>query len=185
MKNKKLVSRYASALYDFAAENNCVLTVYENILLLKKVFIENPELRRIIESPVCVNHKKREIFAAVFQNKIHNATFTFLQLIVTKRREPELMGIYDAFIHIYYEENNIKEATIISASPLSEDLEKLLVEVLEDRSKASFIIHKKVDPSIIGGLIIKIEDYLFDASILNKIAKLKREFSKNIYEVSY
>ncbi len=185
MKNKKLASRYASALYNYAAETNCVKDIYTDILILKKVFLENIDLRRIIESPICINAKKKEIFSAIFKEHIHKITFDFLYLIIMKRREPELLDIYDAFLQIYYQENNIREATITSATPLSEDLRKLLVEVLETKNNATFIIYEKVDPNIIGGLIIKVNDYLFDASILNKIKKLRLEFSNNAYEVAY
>lgn len=167
MKNKKLAHRYASALYDFAAESNSTSDIYKDILILKNVFLENTELRKVIESPILVNLKKKDIFDNIFQEHLSKTAFEFFHLIVLKRREPEMLDIFDEFLKIYYQENNIKEATIISAHELSDEMKQHLTTILEEKNQSSFIIHYKVDENIIGGVIIKVEDFLFDASILN------------------
>jgi F-type H+-transporting ATPase subunit delta len=102
-------------------------------------------------------------------------------LIVKKRREPQLLLICNQFVKTYYKNHNIKEAHIISAHPLSEKMVKYVKDYMEEDYPFTFIIHPSVDPKIIGGLIVKIDDFQFDASIQAKINKLKAEFSQNAY----
>ncbi len=95
MKNAKLSGRYAKALHQFAIEQNVEEAVYQDILFLSKVFKENIELRVAIESPVIVASKKEAIFKELFQDKINAVTLGFLNLIIVKRREPSLTGIFE------------------------------------------------------------------------------------------
>ena len=98
MKNAKLSGRYAKALHQFAIEQNVEEAVYQDILLLTTVFKENAELRAVIESPVIVASKKESIFKALFHDKINPVTLGFLDLIIVKRREPTLTGIFEQFV---------------------------------------------------------------------------------------
>jgi F-type H+-transporting ATPase subunit delta len=111
--------------------------------------------------------------------------FDFLNLIVKKRRTPQLLIICEQFIKIYYLNHAIKEANITTAQPISEKIAKYLKGILEEDYPFSFIIHFAVDPKIIGGIIIKIDDLYFDAAVKTKINKLKREFSQNVYATGF
>ena len=84
MKKTKLSGRYAKALHDFALEQNREEEVYQDILLLNKVFKENRELRVVIESPIMPADKKDAIFEALFNGKISAISMGFLKLIITK-----------------------------------------------------------------------------------------------------
>ena len=185
MKNPKLANRYAQALFDFSNESGKVEDVYQDICYLQKVYLENYELKIVIESPVISQDKKNNTFRELFENRISEITFGFLRLIILKRREPQLQLIFHQFIQIYYRFNNIKEAFITSATQLSENTFCDIKDFLESQSRATFIIHQKVDPQIIGGIIIKIDDFIFDTSILTKINKLKFEFSQNTYKTAF
>jgi len=185
MKNLKLAFRYANALYDFSLETGNVENVYHDILQIQEVITTHKELKPILESPIIPKDKKQNIVKEIFQKNISNATFQFFTLIIKKNRTPQLLMICRQFIKIYYRNHNIKEAFVTSAQQLSEKKIQYLKASLEKNSPYTFILHFSVDPRIIGGLIVRVDDYYYDASIQTKINKLKAEFSQNAYAVGF
>lgn len=185
MKNPKLASRYAQALFDFSEINSKIEEVYNDILLISKVLKENGELKKIIESPHIPLSKKSEIFKAIFNTKITIISNNFLLLIIKKRRVPELNTILDEFIQIYYRYNNTKVAHITLSHSINDTLTNKILTILEKEFQSKIIIKTNISPNIIGGIIIKVDDILIDASISSKIKRLKTEFSQNIYKASY
>jgi F-type H+-transporting ATPase subunit delta len=181
MKNPKLASRYAQALYNFSAETGNEENVHHDILHIQELVSTHKELKTILESPIIPQDKKQNIVREIFQNHLCETTYKFFSLIVKKRREPQLLLICNQFVKIYYKNHNIKEAHITSALPLSEKMVKYIKDYMEEDYPFTFIIHPSVDPKLIGGLVIKIDDFNFDASIQAKINKLKAEFSQNAY----
>jgi len=181
MKNPKLASRYAQALYDFSTETGNVETVYHDILHIQEIVSANKELKTILESPIIPQEKKQNAIREIFKNHLCETTYSFFSLIVKKRREPQLLMMCTQFVKIYYSKHNIKEAHITSAVPLSEEMVQYIKNYLEEVVPFTFIIYTAVDPKLIGGLIVKIDDFHFNASIQAKINKLKAEFSRNAY----
>jgi len=178
MKNPKLASRFAKAIYDFAAETNSIEVVYQDILLVQKVITENQELKVVLESPIILEDKKQRIFRQIFRKSLSVTAFLFFTLILKKRREPQLLMICKEFVQKYYIHHNIKEAYITSAQPLSEEMKQYLKKHIEKDSPYAFILHFAVNQNLIGGIIIKAGDLYFDASIQTKINKLKAETFK-------
>jgi len=185
MKNPKLASRYAQAFYDFSVESNNVESVYHDIVHIQEIVSAQKELKTLLESPVISQDKKQNIIKEIFQNHLCEATYRFFSLIVKKRREPQLLLICRQFVLIYYKNHHIKEAYITSAQPLSEKTIQHIKTFLEADSPYTFIFHLSVDPKIIGGLVIKIDDFYFNATIQAKINKLKAEFSQNAYAIGF
>lgn len=185
MKRTKLSGRYAAALHGFSIEQHQEEEVYQDIQLLSTVFKENRELRVIIESPIISADKKVAIFDAIFKGKITDITLGFLRLIISKRREPALMDIYENLIKCYYQTHQIKVATITTATEMNDALLAKIKGLLEEQTKSTIILNQVVNPKIIGGIIIHIDDYLFDGSIIGKINKLRAEFSHNVYETQF
>jgi F-type H+-transporting ATPase subunit delta len=185
MKNPKLASRYAQALYDFSLEANHVEVVYRDILTAHETISSHQELKVILESPIITQEKKQIILREVFQNHFSDITLKFFTLIAKKRRTPQLLMICRQFINIYYQTHHIKEVFITTAQPLSEEMLHYLKTFLEKDSSYTFVFRLSVNPAIIGGLIVRIDDLYFDACIRAKINKLKAEFSQNVYAAGF
>jgi len=185
MKNPKLASRYAHALYDFSLETGSLENVYHDIRQIQKIVTAHKELKNILESPIIPKDKKQNIIKEIFQKEINEVTFRFFTLIIKKNRIPQLLMICRQFIKLYYKKHNIKEAFITSAQPLPEEKIHYLKNYLEKDAPYTVILHLSVDPKIIGGLIIRIDDQYYDASIQTKINKLKTEFSQNAYAAGF
>jgi F-type H+-transporting ATPase subunit delta len=185
MRNPKLAGRYANALFTFSIEQNQLEKVYQDITLIKTVFKENRELRAVIESPVIFPDKKNNIFAELFKNQLSDITFGFLRLMIAKKREPALMDICNEFVSFYYEHNNIKVAEITTAQPLTEAMSARLQQLLESQTGSTILLKPIINPEVIGGLLVQIDNFVVDASIQAKINRLKAQFSQNIYRAGF
>jgi F-type H+-transporting ATPase subunit delta len=185
VKNPKLATRYAQALYDFAAETENVEAVYHDILNIFKIINTHEELRKVLESAIIPQDKKHNITKEIFEKYFCKITFNFFSLIIKKRRVPQLLQICNQYIKIYYRNHHIKEVYITSAQPLSEKLVQFIKTYLEKDVSYTVIIHLIVNPKMIGGLVIKIDDFYYDASVITKINNLKTEFSQNKYAVGF
>lgn len=185
MRNVKLANRYAKALYDFSLERDRIEEVYQDVLLIMKVLKDNRELNAVIESPIIFSSKKAKIFIALFEKIITLEAFGFLKLILEKRREPAILNILEEFVKFYYKYHNIKVVDFVTAQRVSEDILERLKRILQEDTGALIEINSKTNPELIGGFLIKIDNLVFDATILRDINKLKREFSYNIYEAGY
>ena len=185
MKNPKLSSRYAKALYDFAGERNQIEEVFGDLQLFANTLKENRELQMLLRNPVVPPHQKHEIFESVFNGTLHETTYQFLDLLLKKRREPDLDTICEGFSHLYKQAHNIKTAQIVTAQPLSDELKTKIISLLTEQTHATIELKESVEPSIIGGFVIQMDDYFLDTSILTKINKLRQEFSQNSFQVQF
>ena len=185
MKNPKIANRYAKALFDFATEKNQVETVHKDLLLVLNTLKENRELLVVLDSPVIVPSKKRAIFKNVFQDTLNEVTFTFLDVIINKKQEPMVAGICSEFTKLYNEHHHIKTVTLTSAMPLGSEIVEKIRAMLSEKTHYSIDIQQVVNPSIIGGIMVKMDDYFFDASISSKLNSLRQEFSHNIYQINF
>jgi F-type H+-transporting ATPase subunit delta len=185
MKNTKLSNRYAKALFDFAGENNQIEEVYGDLTLFAKTLKENRELQVLLRNPVVPCNQKHQIFESVFTGALHSITYQFMDVLLKKHREPALDTICEEFFKLYNQAHNIKMVTISTASPLSEPLKDKIVAMLAEQTHATIDLRQIVDSDLIGGFVIKMDDYYLDSSILSKINKLKQEFSQNSFQVQF
>ncbi len=185
MKNPKLSNRYAKALFDFAGEKNQIEEVYGDLKLFADTLKENRELQVLLRNPVVPSNQKHQIFESIFKGTLHDITYQFLEVLLKKRREPSLDAICEEFFKLYNQAHNIKTVFIATASPLREPLKDKIVALLTEQTHATIDLHQVVDSHLIGGFVIKMDDFYLDSSILSKINKLRQEFSQNNFQVQF
>lgn len=185
MKNVKLANRYAKALYDFSLEKDVLEAVYQDALFVLSILKMNKELNLVVESPIIPNNKKSKVFVALFEEYVNEITFRFLKLVLEKKREPALALILEEFVKFYYRHHNIKIVDFVTAQPICETVVEKIRLMIQAKTGAVIEIKSIYDPQVIGGFIIKMDDFLFDNTILNDINTLKREFSHNIYRADF
>ena len=166
--------RYASALYDLAAEKKVVDPVLNDLSNLKKILNDNKELNLVIRSPLISSPDKLNIFNSLLQKiKANELTTTFLKVIEKNKRFSSLASIISQFININSHKRGDVLADITSADELNDDqktnITNQLKNILGDKLSLSF----DVDKNIMGGLIVKVGSKMIDTSLVNKINKLK------------
>ncbi len=166
--------RYASALYDLAAEKKLVDPVLGDLSNLKNILNENKELRLVIKSPLISSSDKLNIFETLLKKiNANELTSTFVKVIEKNKRFSNLASIIFQFININSQKRGDVLADITSADELNDDqknnITNQLKSILGDKLSLSF----DVDQNIMGGLIVKVGSKMIDTSLANKINKLK------------
>lgn len=179
-RDSKLARRFGQALIDFAVEQNELQAVAADMELISDTCKESRELVLLLKSPVIKTDKKVAILNKTFGGKIGSISLNFIGIIAKRNREDYLPEIAQAFVNLYKEYQGIVSAEVISAIPLDGDTRKQVLNFIK-RFSEKVELQERVDPKIIGGLIIRVGDRQYDDSILNRINQLKREFSKNPY----
>ena len=166
--------RYASALYDLAAEKKLVDPVLEDLSNLKNILKDNKELSLVVKSPLITSVDKLNIFESLLKKiNANELTSTFLKVIEKNKRFSNLASIITQFMNINSQKRGDVLADITSAGELNDDqknnITNQLKSILGDKLSLSF----DVDKSIMGGLIVKVGSKMIDTSLANKINKLK------------
>ena len=166
--------RYASALYDLAAEKKLVDSVLGDLSNLKNILKDNKELSLVVKSPLITSIDKLNIFESLLKKiNANELTSTFIKVIEKNKRFSNLASIITQFMNINSQKRGDVLADITSADELNDDqknnITNQLKNILGDKLSLSF----DVDKNIMGGLIVKVGSKMIDTSLANKINKLK------------
>jgi F-type H+-transporting ATPase subunit delta len=182
MPNPRLASRYAKALLDLAVEQHAVDSTLQDIRLLDAVSKQSREFTNMLRSPIINAAKKQEIVAAVLSGKMSALTDGFIKLLVSKGREANLPEIAESFMTQYKVMKNIKTVKLTTATPLSDTVKQNIIKnVVASVHNGEIEVTEVVDPNIIGGFILQMDDKLVDASVRRDLNDVKTQFQKNIY----
>lgn len=183
MPNPRLASRYAKSLLDLAVEQNSVEDTLQDMTYLERVCRQSREFLNMLRSPVINADKKQQIIDAVVSGgNLHKLTEAFIKLLVSKGREENLPEIATAFISQYKEMKNIKTAKLTTATPVNGNIKDAIRQkVLAGMPGVEIELHEEVNPELIGGFVLQVDDKLIDASIRRDLQDVKAQFLKNIY----
>ena len=174
MDNGLIPNRYAKALYKFAMEHSTAAAVYEEMKNVINSFQENPRLSKVLANPFVGNSEKYELLKAAAGDKVEDGYLGFVKLILEKRREEYALQMALAYRDIYRKENKISQVRIITAIRLPEAEMKQLRTLVSDSFKDTKLeFSEQINPEIIGGFIIDVDDSRMDASISNEIEQLR------------
>lgn len=186
MQNTKAAVRYARSLFDLASERGELEQVSADMQLVDKTIRENRELEVVLRSPVIKPDKKEAIFSAIFDGKLSTTTSAFFNLLIKKRREGVVVEIARQFVILYLANNEIEEAVLTTAAPISDEFRAKIKGLIEKQTGHSKIeLEERVDSKIIGGFVLRFGDRQIDTSLERELELLRREFDKNLYVKDY
>jgi F-type H+-transporting ATPase subunit delta len=170
-----LAGRYASALFDLAAENGKVTAVEKDLETLGAALAESADLAALTTNPELGRDIAGQAMGAVAKKlKLSPLTTNFLGVLSGNRRLAKLPAIISAFRAIAAAQRGEVTATVTSAHPLSDDQIAALKTKLTAREGRTVMLTASVDPDLLGGLVVTIGSQRIDASIrtrLNSLAK--------------
>jgi F-type H+-transporting ATPase subunit delta len=172
MSQRTVARRYATALYEEADASGALHSVDEDVQMLRNSLSSTDELARFFESPVISAEKKDAVVQSLLGDRVHALLVRFLRLLIRKDREQMTEAILDAYQSLRDEQRGIVDAHVTTARPLSDDARDAVVETLEAQTGQTIRLHVEVDPDLIGGIVIRIDDRVFDASVRNKLSAL-------------
>jgi F-type H+-transporting ATPase subunit delta len=184
MVDTKVASRYAKSLIGLAQEQNLLEEVKKDMEIILNACHTSKEFQIVLKSPIIKGDKKLAIIKEAFGGLVSTLTISFIEILTRKGREIYMQGISAEYIRQYREIKKIVTAKVITAVPLDDTL-RAKIAALVKNTASSVEIEEKVDPTIIGGLIVTVGDRQIDASISGKINALRKDFSKNLYVKEY
>lgn len=177
MSEFRIAKRYADALYLKAQENGAAAAIAEdmrNALILCK---ENREFSAFLGSPVIPAHAKAGAFERIFAG-FHTLSQGLLQLLLGRKREDLLPQVAEAFLQAWDKASGRVNARVISAAPLGDTAREQVSRFVQKQTGAQeVVLQTEENVEIIGGLVIRFEDKIFDTSIQSQIQKLKKELN--------
>jgi len=170
-----VAGRYAHALLDLAGEAGSLDQVAQDLDALRKLISASPDLLRLIASPVIGRKLQGKALLAVLDAAgIKGLTRSFVGAVAANGRARELPAMAGEFLAELARRRGETTATVTSAVPLSPQQLRLLGDTLRGMlGGAKISIDARVEPDILGGLLVKVGSRLFDSSIRSKLARLQ------------
>jgi F-type H+-transporting ATPase subunit delta len=175
MNNSLITVRYARALFQLSEEYKIQDSVRKDIEELLAIIAGSPEFKFMLESPMIKGSEKSRLIDEIFINKIQALTLKFFHLLIENKREHFMPDICRNFITEYKQKLGIKEASITTAKVLDDETKKQIYNYIASKFNIKIELEEKVDPAIIGGFILRLEDEQVNASIRSQLNKIKRE----------
>lgn len=182
MLNPKVAQRYAKSLINLATERNEVDAVEKDMNLILEVLEESKDMRLLLQSPVVNTDKKEKILDAVFGGHITEMSKGFIRILTSKGRESLLLEVSARFVELVKQSKGILTAKVITAGKLTDEDRASINKMVAEMNQGTAEIEEVVDPSIVGGFILKVEDKMVDASVTTQLRKLRRNFTDKTYE---
>lgn len=177
MKGTRAAKRYAKAFIDLSIEQNALDKAYADIEMILDFCDDNHDFEVFLQSPVIKTFKKLEILDTIFNGKVEKSTFDFINTITSKGREIYLVDIAKEFIKQYNVKKNILTAVVTSATGINETTRAEIAKLLKTGDVEKVVLEEKVNPELIGGLIVRIDDKQVDVSIKRQLHDLRHNFS--------
>jgi F-type H+-transporting ATPase subunit delta len=172
--NSTIAGRYATAVFELAVDEGTVDAVAADLGQLKSMMKASPDLARLVRAPVFSHDDQKKGMAAILSQMGANALTTqFVFLLAAKRRLFILTDIIAAFDAMVAARKGEIRAEVTSARPLSDAELAKLKDVLKSKLAREPRLETHVDPSLLGGLIVKVGSRMIDSSIRTKLAGLR------------
>lgn len=170
-----IAARYASALFDIADERHVLDQVATDLETLKSLLNGNAELIGALRNPTFNSAQQGRAIAEIGKAaQLSQIVLSFLGVLAKNRRLFAIESIADAFLADLARRRGQMTVDFTSAQPLTDDQSVRLTEKLNQTLVAKVRINAKVDPSLLGGLVVKIGSKLIDSSIRTKLIGLER-----------
>lgn len=176
---------YAKALFG-AAKN---LGVVDKVLdqfdsLLTEVFQQFPQFERLLDSAFVPFEEKEAILDRVLGPQAIPIFLNFLKVVVRRARVPILREIYREFKHLVDESAGRVAAEVVTALPLNAEEQSLVVQAVREVAGKEPVITYRVDPQLIGGLVIRLGDKVYDASVATQLRSLMQQIvDRAVHEI--
>jgi F-type H+-transporting ATPase subunit delta len=169
-----LADRYAAALYAHASDRHEIDAVVEQMEALGRLLDSNDLLKRLVKSPLIdVNTAGRAIRAALESQGFGKTVMDFVGVVTANRRLSALRAVTAAFAALVAAKRGVVVAEVATAHPLTDVQEQQLRARLIEAGYGNVNIVKKVDPNLLGGLVVRVGARLFDSSLKSRLQRLQ------------
>ncbi len=169
-----LAGRYASALLDLADERKALDEVADDLKTLRTLIAESEDLRRLLDSPVFSRDEQRKAMTALMEKaEIGELTRRFVLVVADNHRLFALSAMVEAYLSELARRRGEITAEVTAARNLSDAQQTALLEALRSAVGSKVQLDLKIDPALIGGLVVKVGSRMIDSSLRSKLQRLQ------------
>jgi F-type H+-transporting ATPase subunit delta len=179
MNDSKISVRYTKALFQLALEKNILDKINQDMIFISEI-CKIPEMKEFLHSPIIVPSKKTDIFHNVLGDNVEKITLSLIDLVVKNSREIFLPAIAREFVHETMKYKGITETTLTTAVMADPAVKKQITDLVARVFNTRVELKENINADIIGGFILQVDDNYIDASVRNKLRKIKKELKGSI-----
>lgn len=174
MDHSAISVRYAKAFFSTAKEKKLLDKLKADIEAVLEVCRTSSDFILLLESPIVKTSKKAALIKTIFGNAIEELTLHFLLLVVENKREVHIPGICRNFLDLVRKDQNIRSAVLTTAAEVDEKTIEKIKSLLAKELNASIELSTQIKPEIVGGLVLRLDDKQYDASVATQLKKIKQ-----------
>lgn len=170
-----VANRYAKALFEVAEERDAVDSIESQLTSVTHAIMENEDLRRVLLHPQVNGSEKKTLVNKLFEKEAGLEVMNLLRLLIDRKRESIIDEVLEAYTHMADFKRGILDVTVTTAVPLDEEEQQDLAQRLGNVLGKKLRMHIKVKKEIIGGILLRIGDRLYDGTIAGRLAGFRQE----------
>lgn len=169
--------RYARALFSFAKERRKETRVYDDMKMLWSSFTAEPSLKEALANPVLHSEVKEKLLESAAGIEVSEEYSRFVRLVLTHKRENLMPMICLLYLTFYRKEKRINRMFVETAVPLDPEIGNRLIYELQLQTEGTVELSEHVRPELIGGLVMRMDNYRLDASVASQLKKAQRQLA--------
>lgn len=166
--------RYAEAAFGVAMRDD-TLAVWRSELELAVGLAADERALKVLANPAIPGERRAEVLTALLDERVSRPVLNLVQLLLRRGRIEELPRVAAEFRRLDDERQGITHAIATSAAALTPDEVRALTARLEESSGGRIELDVKVDPSLLGGLVVRVGDRLIDGSVRGRLERLRNQ----------
>lgn len=181
MKQARPALRYAKAILNLAKDHSSETEVNDNMKVIVATIDESKELETMLASPVIKASDKKNVLDTLFAENSNSVVAGLFTLLEENKRMSMLYPIAKQYTIIYDYFKSTQVAKVTTAVPLNSDMENKVHAKIKELTGNESSLENIIDPTILGGFILRVGDVQYDASISNHLNELRKEFDNSHY----
>ncbi|WP_126428849.1 F0F1 ATP synthase subunit delta [Brevibacillus marinus] len=170
-----VAKRYARALFEVVKERGKIDAVEAELKLASATLSSNQELAKVMAHPQVSAEEKKRLVDDLFRAHLSEESRNLLMLLIENGRQSQLNEITNAYVALANEERGIVDALVTTAKPLSEAEQAQIAEQFGKVLQRTVRLETVVNPAILGGVVVKIGDRLYDGSLKSKLERFAHQ----------
>jgi len=165
---------YGEGLYALCAEEHIERDALREVQALKASFRENEDFLRLLGNMTLSKEQRVAIVDDTLRGSVHEYVLNFLKLLVERGAIHEFAECADAYRACYNRDHGVVEAEVTTAQPLNDGQRQKLIEKLQSMTGKEIVIKEKVDPSVLGGVLLQMEGKRYDNTVAHRLNAIKQ-----------
>lgn len=179
MDNGKISVRYARALFQVAQEQGCEAEVYDGLTrFAHNYLLAIAQFNEVLADPIVVREEKVKLLEMAVGEPIHGCLKQFIAFVADQKREDKMFLIAMKYMEMYREKHHILSTQVTTATQLPEETYDKIKAFVKQTFDADAELDVHIDPSLIGGFILDIENTRMDASVVGQLNALKNKLKQ-------